>query len=508
MYKKLKNYLLFILCFLVLCQSLLGQNKPKKKSSPADWGLMAAWNTSTTPTATDTAWFGSTSGPCSLYVSSAISTLLIDNLYGQKITLLDTVKLKLQKDVICKRNGIVTMDFKNGEIEFYGSENAVIDNIAPVIKIRKLRINKSSGATVTLINQSVQCDTLILDGGTLQTGSYKIIVGDSTSGKPGVIISNGGFMEGTISLIVTTSSAAQVAIPLVQAGLKREIKLNNFSGSFGPSNRGKLEISFVNTAPGDNGLPLVENGRIMTTASSDGFWRITKVDDILSASYDISITAENFSGISDFANITILKRSSSIDPWTAQGTHETGTGSNSLPTAHRTSLTDFSEFAISQGSPPTPLPIELIKFKAIGKNLVWEISNPEKISSFTISHSIDLLNWEQISEIIPNLAFTYSQTVDKSGFYRLKINEIDGSETISILEIEKSSFDKTSTATIKGKTLDVNCPDETEIMIMSYSGVTLLEQKTQGSALFDLSHLSTGIYILRIGEEKKKIFLE
>jgi len=498
---------------LVFYESVIAQLKPKKKSSPTTWELTNAWDILSIPSETDTAWFTGTSGPCSIFVSTKISTLFLDKFYGQKVILPDTVKLGIKKNLISQRFGQVT-DFTKGEVEFYGSENAVIENVTPIgttygkiIKIKKLTINKDPAATVTILNQSVQCDTLVLNGGTLQTGSYKIIVGDSTTAKPGVIISNGGFVEGTVSLYVTPSSNTEVEIPLVKSGLKRTIRLSNFIGSFGPLNQGKLEISFENTAPGDNGLPLDENESTMTTASSDGFWRITKGDDLLSASYDISLTAENFSSILDVSNVRILKRSTSSNPWTLQGLHSNGTGSNSLPTVHRTGLTDFSEFAISQGT-GSPLPIELLEFKAVDQTLVWKVSDISLINYFSLSYSTDLQDWERISSMTPTLAHDYSQKVNQNGFYRLEIVDLNGLTKTSITEVKKPHEHQTSTAVVQGRNLATNCPDDTQILILSYSGTIILEETTQGNKIFDLSSLPAGIYILKVGEKSEKIFLE
>ncbi len=99
--------------------------------------------------------------------------------------------------------------------------------------------------------------------------------------------------------------------------------------------------------------------------------------------YSLDLTGTNFNGIANYKKVHVVKRTNSGSPWALAGNTTPGTGSNSVPVAHRTGLTGFSEFAITQATAPDPA------FSASITNIVFGgiVVNTTKKDSVTITNN-------------------------------------------------------------------------------------------------------------------------
>jgi hypothetical protein len=139
--------------------------------------------------------------------------------------------------------------------------------------------------------------------------------------------------------------------------------------------------------------------------------------DLTGGNYDIKITAQNIIGVSLPAELRIVKRPSTGNPWALDGTHSAGDGTNAIPRAARTGLTSFSEFAIAGNSADNvldkPLPVEISSF-----------------TSNVISRDLRL-NWTTVSEL-NNMGFEVQKSLQKDGGQAVdwvKVGYVNGNGT-------------------------------------------------------------------------------
>lgn len=168
------------------------------------------------------------------------------------------------------------------------------------------------------------------------------------------------------------------------------------------------------------------------------------------------------------------------------------------------------------------LPVELIWFKAIYKNaqvqLNWKIAQPETADRFIIERSGDGNNWIGINEQPAIDGISVYQDVDlapqpKTNFYRLKM--IDKNNVLNYSSIQKIYIPlKNDLIKIypnpahKKIIVTGNIPRFTELTLFDVSGKLLLKNKiitNQNNIEIDLTNLSRGIYILKVGDTIKRL---
>jgi hypothetical protein len=244
-------------------------------------------------------------------------------------------------------------------VEYSGTDQTVLNLVYSNLTI-------SGSFTKTLAGATSVYSTLTLTAGNLVTGSYTLTLGFST-GLRGTLTRTSGTMVGNFRRWFSASTVSNVLFPV---GTLAAYRPANLSFTAAPSAGGTLTASFVATDPGQTGLPLSDGGTSIVRCAPDGYWTITAADGLTGGTYSLDLTAAGFGGVSDYTSLRILKRSTG-GPWTLNGTHAAGTGSNSVPVVHRTGMGGFSEFGIG-GSSANPLPIQLISFVArtVGVNAV------------------------------------------------------------------------------------------------------------------------------------------
>ena len=62
--------------------------------------------------------------------------------------------------------------------------------------------------------------------------------------------------------------------------------------------------------------------------------------------YNISTTAEGFTGISDYTKLHLFRRDDDANVWTAEGTHVAATGNSTTPIANRSAFTSLGTMAL------------------------------------------------------------------------------------------------------------------------------------------------------------------
>lgn len=390
-----------------------------------------------------------------------------------------------------------------------------------------LTINNGNGGLLT--GNTTISETLTLTSGTINTGSNILTLGTSTSNR-GTLSRTTGTIVGKLKRWFTNSTVNDVLFPV---GTSSNYRPANISFTGAPSTGGTLTVTFMAANPGSTGLPLSEGGDEITACASEGCWSIETSDGFAGGTYNIDLTADGFAGVSDYTSLRLLKRTDSSSPWTLDGTHSAGTGSNSTPVLHRTGLTSFSEFGVGGGS-SNPLPVELISFTAsVLENKVtlnWSTATELNNYSFEIERASLQNNgtmpirmeWEKIgfinghgnSNSPKEYSFRDKSVTSGKFFYRLKQIDIDGKYKYSIeIEIEMKQL-PTEYVLEQNYPNPFNPTTEINFSIPTAGNVKLVVYNSIGQQVtellnsnieignhkvnFDANNLSSGIYFYRI----------
>lgn len=168
------------------------------------------------------------------------------------------------------------------------------------------------------------------------------------------------------------------------------------------------------------------------------------------------------------------------------------------------------------------LPVEIVYFKARYINnqveLNWQVAQPEIMENFIIERSTDGYNWISIHQQSGMETISTYKAIDNSpkpgiNYYRLRITEHSGAITYSV--IQKAYTDLPGSVVniypnpAKNKlyfTGDISKINN--IRLLDLSGKLLWQKNIKSSAYsleVDLPALSSGVYLLKIGEVVKKI---
>jgi Secretion system C-terminal sorting domain len=188
-------------------------------------------------------------------------------------------------------------------------------------------------------------------------------------------------------------------------------------------------------------------------------------------------------------------------------------------------VTGFSGFFVStEFEMPLPSKLESFTVKNIGNEneLNWQTSKEINTQSFQIERSIDALKFEKIGEVIANNNEKNNyQFIDKSPknystiYYRLKMNDLDGSYTFSkIISIANKAQSISITPNPVTDKLTVNFGDNDKYLnsnckLLNSLGQLIKEFKIMKPSMeLDLFELPTGIYYLVLNDGNKIKFLK
>jgi hypothetical protein len=298
-----------------------------------------------------------------------------------------------------------------------------------------LIINNAAG--VSLQSDITVSNTLTLGSGNVATGPNTLTLGTSPLSL-GTLSRNSGTIIGNLKRWCAASTSTDVLFPV---GTSSNYRPANLSFTAAPSGGGTLTASFVASAPGTTGLPVLDGVTQIMTCSGNGFWTLVAGNGLTGGTYSLDLTADGFLNVSDFSTLRILRRANASSAWIVSGTHIAGTGSNASPVVHRVGLSGFSEFGIGSGS-DNPLPIELHRFTATavvhgGVRLDWatltetnnygfEVQKSERSTEGfqTIPNSLVLGHGTTLSP----QSYTYTDAGAAAGtwYYRLRQIDLDG----------------------------------------------------------------------------------
>jgi hypothetical protein len=170
-------------------------------------------------------------------------------------------------------------------------------------------------------------------------------------------------------------------------------------------------------------------------------------------------------------------------------------------------VTSFSPFMVAV--PNAALTAELVDFKAKTNGdkatLTWQTASEVRVKNFEVEKSLDGKTFDKIGETKANNAPSFYSAFDNnfsiSSYYRLKINDLDGSNRFSkIIYLEKNGDKTIKIARYTEGSLSVETDDKIEAITVSNTvGQVLKSTKDKQVSVNDLN---AGMYLISVKTDK------
>ncbi|MBK7966972.1 MAG: T9SS type A sorting domain-containing protein [Bacteroidetes bacterium] len=393
--------------------------------------------------------------------------------------------------------------------------------------IRNLSIN--NGSHVILTNSVNVDNQLNLMVGNLTTGSNDITLGTSTS-SIGTFTRTSGHIIGSFRRWIANAIASGIVFPVGTSTSYNGIVIDFTSAPSG----GIIASTFATGFPGVFGLPITDAGDVCTTIGS-GWWTLTGSNGFGGGTYNVSTTAEGFTGISDYTKLHLFRRDDDANMWMANGTHIAASGNPTIPIANRSGFTSLGQFGITSTN-INPLPVELISFDVTAYNsaakINWKTASEKNCDFFTVERSKDNTTYEEILKVTGsgnsnnprNYEVMDQHPLSGTSYYRLTQTDFNGKQET----FDPKPFNNTKTNSgIKNIIASPN-PFETDLqlnfesevtgivpMVISmangqliYNGNLSVKQGKNNIALPLADQLKSGSYLVTLGDGKSKVSIK
>ncbi len=384
--------------------------------------------------------------------------------------------------------------------------------------VKSLTVNNPT--SVTLSSNISVSNTLTLTSGSLITNEDTLSLGTGVSVR-GTLVRTSGKVIGNFRKWFNRNTINNVLFPI---GTTTNYYPVNISFTTAPTTSGTLTAFFSPNDPGSAGLPLNDAGTVVNYQGTNGYWTLT-ANSLTGGVYTLDLTAENFTGVSDYTQLRIIKRNPG-ENWMLNGVFVPGTGSNSIPVVHRTGMSSFSEFGIANVD--APLPVELTSFSAatIGSDvkLSWKTATEINNYGFEIQKSgvgsqktewsaIGFVNGNGNSNSPKNYSFIDDNVTAGKYSYRLKQIDNDGqfeySKTVEVnlgapkkFELSQNYPNPFNPTT----TISYNIPEATNVKLTIFNILgqeikTLVNEFNEAgvhTVVFNASELNSGLYIYKL----------
>lgn len=222
---------------------------------------------------------------------------------------------------------------------FSGASDQTISNIVGET-FNSMTLDKSGG-TLTLGNSVSVNNTLTMLQGTIDATSNPITLGVDASTEGTLAFTNGAVLGSFQRFVDADETLTIFEFPVGISGTTRSATLTFADITTG----GLISGEFVSTAPGVNGLPLVDGVYTVNNTYSEGYWAFSSdaPNDIAFTTYDAELNGQSFTSFTTDADTRLVSRANSSSSWIANGTHSSGDG---VSIARRTGLSSIDlEFA-------------------------------------------------------------------------------------------------------------------------------------------------------------------
>ncbi|MDT8401059.1 MAG: gliding motility-associated C-terminal domain-containing protein [Bacteroidales bacterium] len=207
-------------------------------------------------------------------------------------------------------------DQGSGQVSFTGSSGQTIANPEGEA-FYNFSLNKAAGELL-LDNDIIIENTLTMLAGIINTQSAKMTLGTGTgSGQLGSMSYFGGFVRGRFERWINNTGSHE--FPVGNANIQRlVINLNGLNSG------GTLIAEFKGLDPGNNGLPLDDDGVTVYNTFSEGYWSLEPGNGFSLGSfnsYSLRLTGTGFTSFTIDEATRILARGNETAGWLAEGSH-------------------------------------------------------------------------------------------------------------------------------------------------------------------------------------------
>jgi hypothetical protein len=430
-----------------------------------------------------------------------------------------------------------TLNSTGGLTNFYGPSSATISGSGS-IQFAKMRVNKLSGASITLQRPVTVTDSLTMVLGNINTTTTNLLTLGINSASPGKLVYSNGTIVGPFKRFFANAAVSGVAgrFPVGTATYNR-YALFDFGTT--PGTDQSLTVQYISGLPMQggsalyNGLPIVASGELIQNYSGDGYWSVIPTNNnytapITSVNYSLTLYANNLTGMQTPQICRIIKSpgSNTVNQhhiaWQSCGTHTTIPGS-AIPTAFDITSTGnqgFSWFNIGTSNNQA-LPVEFTKMSTTCEDelvrIQWTTESEHNNDYYRIERSNTGYEWEILGTVdgvgnsTTEQTYTYFDENQRiNNYYRLYQVDIDGAqELLSTMysECENTnsnieSFPNPSHGSFSIYWKQFKTKGEVKISILNTNGMKVLQENAIldiGVNLFTIkADLAPGLYMIEL----------
>ena len=390
--------------------------------------------------------------------------------------------------------------------------------------VRNLTIN--NGSNMILTNSVTADNQLNLLVGNVTTGSNSITLGTSDI-SPGTITRTAGHIIGSLRRWVPSAVTSGIIFPVGTPTSYNGIIMDFTTAP----NGGIISSTFSTGFPGVFGLPITDAGDVCSTVGS-GWWTLGGSNGFSGGEYNISTTAEGFTGISDYTKLHLFRRDDDANMWMASGTHVAASGNPTTPIANRSVFTSLGQFGITSTS-INPLPVELVVFDVMPYNtaakITWTTASEKNSDYFLVERSKDNKIFEETQKVTAggntsnprNYEVIDHNPYMGTSYYRLTQTDLDGKQET----FDPKPFNNTKSNFGIKNMMAIPNPFETDLQLKLesamngilpmtitmtngqhiYNGNLSVKQGKNTISLPLANQLKSGSYMVTIGEGASKI---
>jgi hypothetical protein len=342
---------------------------------------------------------------------------------GQKFTSDATAKILAKGDITITSNPVVIA----GAITF---TNSAEKNISGSVQSKAIYMTANSALNLNGTGDLKATDSLTLNG-IIKTNANAVELGSSPT-NVGLLVNTSGYINGNMKRWFGAATVSDVLFPL---GASTHLVPAKISYTTAPSVGGTLLGKHtMNTSNPLISTSLVDGVATIDKVSEMNVWQFDAANGLTGGNYNLELTSNLIYGITDVTELRIVKRATSSDPWSLNGTHIAGAGTNATPIVKRSAMSGFSQFAIGSTA-ANPLPVTLTYLNADctenGVEVKWQTASENNSDFYAVERSLDGQNWNEIavkaaagnSTTLLNYSIIDEDRMAGTRYYRL--NQVD-----------------------------------------------------------------------------------
>jgi hypothetical protein len=259
-----------------------------------------------------------------------------------------------------------------------------------------------SGGPKALMNDITVRNALTLFAG-INNNSYNITIG--TSGlQPGNLNVVSGFINGSVKRWVNPAIQNTILLPI---GLQNNPYPAQLTYTGTVTSPGTVTCRFIPALPTNSGLPLFDFTASplvqINKTTPVGYWQLLSGDGLVmgTASFSVSLTANNFGGISNVSALRILSRQNTgTGSWVLSGNAGTNSGTINAAVVIRNGMNTYGDFVIASDSASNSLIIPISGNSITGAQTVCSGNSPSTFTGSTPNGGTGIYNYNWISTTI------------------------------------------------------------------------------------------------------------